>query len=1327
MSRWFKFWTSSQPTIKQEAAESDASEHEVKGTKEGDMDVDMDVGLEEMIAIAQQEQEQREGKGEKEKRGGKKGRKGRKSRDLVKEPENEGQKLGEEGVNQNDDEEVPQLVEVIQEDIETSLGFRRKGRPNGSTTKRKRKSIEDDAPFRPGGVVPEEEEPPTLNEIKSANNKGRNTRSSKSRSELVEEDTDEDEPPQLKGMNDPPQEQATQDSVPEDGEESIPENLSDLSNKLRRAKKNAAVSPRRTVQVVIEPDVAHNDDPAAGLHKPLTPAHVERNRSHSTSHEEPPSNSTKDARLGASTEPEEEAEMTPKKPSKKALGKRKASDIDVSTSTSKKRKMQKDKAAGTPELASFGFIADPERRPTPMFTPINAPRASVLPPSGQRPNPPVKPLAYVDSDENIFVPEVPVLKSSERKKKRRLPVGDDAPNPQTPQNKGSRKSKTPKSPKSAAKTPQAKTPATSRTGKLTNEQFEAILAAVEGFREENDLTEFGINEIIQKDAKADTVGLWKRIHDAVPDAPRRSVQSMCRRKFHNFEARGQWTEEQDQELRDAYEKYPAKWKQIGETLNRFHEDCRDRWRNYGVCGDNMRKDAWDKEEEERLREVVQGCIESIREMKRVSTDANDKAKSDESLVDWNVVSQNMDRTRSRLQCLQKWKKMKEREEVIINDPVLAKPISETWRGAEAEDVARKMTPKEKLLLLYAVRESGAGREGKIPWRRVQEEVPGQPRKMTMKVAFREMRQHIEDNQEMALQDIVDLLVDAYEASVPSEPVGFDDNFELFRSSQKLLSNKKRKSRPKGAAEAEAQSSSDDNGEGPNTISKPKRRKTRLSEKFVVDNDEDADDIYAVPRDEPRTKSKRRRTASSLPAEETQFGSSATKNKRKLRDRMKSIGQSQSQSQERDDQRHSELSDVYTALESLKTGTSRARRAAAIEAAKSKGKQVLSEEQVVESDEEEQPPVEETPAERRAKAKRKRAFGKLSPSEERVVENGDEEAPSRNEGQSEHEDMEVDEEDPADAEEPSVHEDEPIANGASAEDDEEQSANETDPEVNEELSRNESEPSAYQEIEVDKDEIDLYKHDTLISPDPSEADEEEPSLAEETRSEKEEELPANQILEDDDDAMDMDNDDITYTAPGGPEAEDDDSLLEDEEDKHIETDQESVGLDEYEDEEETTHHDQESVDLDAARDASANEDMEVDEEEPSVAEGKPSTNGFHEEESSQNYGSDAETDFHGFQTEAGSVDLDTAVQTSHRHKSSSPAPSGEDTPKANGLLNGLAKGYNYHEEVSSDDDDMSDIPAKIIPKAKVVEAKREKKPKKDKKSKSKSKKRISGFR
>ncbi|KAE9369317.1 hypothetical protein N431DRAFT_485242 [Stipitochalara longipes BDJ] len=1366
-------FSSSQGNTKQEAAKSEASDAQQE-RELNEVDMDMDVDMEDLIAIAQQEQLEsraetpKVGKAEKEKRGGKKGRKGRKSKDLVEELEHEGEQLSGEGGNGGHHEEVPEVVEATQEAMEMNGGAnldvqghaekpKRKNRPSGSTSKRKRKSTEADAPFQPGEVVPEEDAS-MLTEVKSASNKRRNTRSRKSRSELVEENTDEDEPAQLKGIDDSSQHKATQNPMSEGGEDSIPtESAADFLKTPQRTK-NARDSLHQALQVLIGSAMV-DDDPVAALHDPPTLAHSEHHRTHSASHEEHARNAKKDLRSRGSAEPEEESEMTPKKASKKALGKRKASDISVSTSTTKKRKTQKDKPAGTPELASFGFTqsSDPERRATPMFTPINGPRASILPPSGQRPRPPVDPLADDESDENAFVPEVPVARSTERKKKRRLPVGDDASNPQTPQNKGSRKSKTPKS---AAKTPQIKTPATTRPGKLPNDQVDVISAAVEEFREENGFSQVEINDLIQKNAKADTVGLWKHIYEQVPDVPHRSVQQMCRRRFHNFEARGQWTEEQDQELQDAYEKYPAKWKQIGEMLNRFSEDCRDRWRNYGVCGDNMRKDVWDKEEEERLKEVVQECIESIREMKRVSTDARDKAKSDESLVDWNVVSQNMYHTRSRLQCLQKWKKMKEREEVIINDPELAKPISETWRGEEAEYIARKMTAKEKLLLLYAVRESGAGREGKIPWRRIQEEVPGRPRKMTIKIAFRQMRQHIEDNEEMALQDIVDLLVDAFEASVPSEPVGFDDNFELFRSSQKLLSSKKkRKSRAKAVAEAEAEvESSDDNGEGPSTITKPKP-KARLSEKFVVDNDNEADDIYAIPRDEPSTESKRRKTSSSLPADENQVGSSTTKNKRKLRERMKSIGQSQSQSQERDDQRHSEISDVHTALESLKTGNSRARRAAAKEAAKSKGKQVLSEERVAESGEEKQRPIKETHAERSAKVKRKRPLGKPYPSEERVVDSDEEEAPepAPQRVQPANENIEVDEKGLAVEEEPSVH-DEPPANGEPAEYEEEQPANPGELEVDEELSENEVDSSDSQELEINEKETNLDKHDTTTAPDVSEAEdeppvgeqilseneeelptdqnleanEEEPPVDEETQSEIEEELPANQNIDPDEDSMDVDNDDITYTAPGGPEAEVDDSPVEDEADRHIHHDQDNVDFDKNEDgdgneeeeeEESTRHHDQESVDLDAGRDASANEDMEVDEEEHLVARG-PSTNGFHEG-SSQSYGSDAETDFQGFQTEAGSVDLDAPVQTDQK-KQPSPVASGEDTAKVNGLLNGVSNGYRYQEEeVSSDDDDMSDIPAKIVPKAKVVETKREKKPKKDKKSK--SKKRPVGFR
>ena len=272
---------------------------------DADADIlDGNVDTEDMIRIAQREQEmleQNENESPKAGKKGKRARKGRKSKDSIESRENEGEQLEGEG----DDEEVPQLVEAmdtsganldVQEHAEKP---KRKGRNSGSTAKRKRKSTEKDASFLLENVVPNEEENSVMAGNKSASKRSRNTRSRKSDTKLVEEDTDEDEPAQLKDMNHSPQVQEGE------GEEPISADLADLPKKLRRAKKNAGTSPRRTVQVVIESAVVDEDDVAATLHKPLTPAHMEHHRTHS----------------GASAEAEKEAEITPKKALEKSLGK----------------------------------------------------------------------------------------------------------------------------------------------------------------------------------------------------------------------------------------------------------------------------------------------------------------------------------------------------------------------------------------------------------------------------------------------------------------------------------------------------------------------------------------------------------------------------------------------------------------------------------------------------------------------------------------------------------------------------------------------------------------------------------------------------------------------------------------------------------------------------------------------------------------------------------------------------------------------------------------------------------------------------------------------
>lgn len=1343
-----KIWSSSQPTIKVEGGESEEGvdgkfvrvalgwrgvvnwadcvseemekEDEVMGEGGEHADGDGDVDMEELRVIANQHEEKGEG-GERDAReegeeviersakSAKKEKRGSKSRSRKSQQVDVQEEEGGEHLGADEGQGVKGKMESTNMDLDGGVDEQAHAeetkKAKGSTNKkRRRKSGESDTAFMPSQVAPEEDGDvaPKVMEKKSAEKvkkRKRKSRDAETALELAKELVEEQAPKSVKtgsaendDRNSRPREsrnavlegcaqdpEATQDAIPDRQAETIRE---DLIQAPETAK--ARHFPHKSIQVVIPAREEDDNDSAAAFHETLTPKNVgDRRRSSGSAHEGAAAQLQMDSQSRGSADPEDEMEKAPKKPSRKALGKRKASD--VGTTSSKKQRMQKDRPPGTPELTSFGFTqsSEPQRRATRLFTPINGPTASILPPSAQPPA--VEPETNDDSDEFEHVVEAP--KSSGRKKKRRLPVGDDKADPKTPRDKASRKSN---SSKSNAKPPHSRVPPSTGRGRLSPEEVEAIACAIEGYRDQNDLTQVEINDLIQRDAKTDGSQLWKHVSEQVPDIPRAKLRKYCRRTFHNFPARAAWTEQHDQELREAYEKYPGRWKQIGEAINRFSEDCRDRWRNYLACGDNLKKNVWDNEEEQRLKEIVQEVIDMIREIKRVSKDPRDKDKSDESLIDWKVISQKMNHTRSRLQCMNKWKKLREREDADAKDPVLNQAISATWRLEEGLKNARRMDPKTKLMLLYSIRDFGAGREGTIPWKRVQQEVPGRPRKMAMRVAFRQMRQQIQGNEDMKLQDIVDLLIDAYEASVPAEPRGFDLNFEQFHSSQKILTKRKRKT-SSGEAEAESVDSSDDNGEGPSTITKPKRRPP-MSEKYVVDDDEEDDDIWAVPRDEqpskskgkrtasslqaresefdtPRaeqsTKSKRQRTTSSLHADENRVESSPIKKKRKLRERMKDVGQSQSsQSQERDDCRHLELSDVQTALESLRTGNSRARLAAAKEAAKSKGKPFLSEERVIESDEEEVSVHKESSANESIEA----TEDELQADEDQVSEN-EEEEPLANGTLPEEE-----EEPPANGN-LSENDEAPIVNGQQSEN-EEQPITNSEHSENEDLEADEQEPianevesSEHKDLAANDDDIDLDERDAYN--------------------------PGSEGEEGEEDEMYLDNRD-TYTAPGGPEEAEDDGLpFEDEEEQIERQGQETVGSEEME--EHTKHYDHESVDLDATQDTN--------------------TNGVDQENECENQASDAETDFNGCQTDAGSVELDTAEEANYRKKSPSPMAFEEEQPKTNGYMNGH-RHVEEEERVSSDDDDMSDIPATIAPKPIFVEP-RKKKDKSKSRSKSKS--------
>ncbi|KAJ5046608.1 uncharacterized protein L3040_003847 [Drepanopeziza brunnea f. sp. 'multigermtubi'] len=331
----------------------------------------------------------------------------------------------------------------------------------------------------------------------------------------------------------------------------------------------------------------------------------------------------------------------------------------------------------------------------------------------------------------------------------------------------------------------------------------------------NDLEQRDMNAIIQDDAsKSKNRQFWTHMYEEVPNLPQVKILNRCRRQFHNFEARGSWTEEQDQDLKDAYERRPGKWKLIGAELNRFPEDCRDRWRNYLVCGDNQVKVSWDLREEEKLRRVVEGIAKGLR------ADKQFKSSTDiYSFMDWQRVSAEMGHKRSRLQCQIKWKKIQKREEEEPESPgeqdlvPIAKP---GWRLESAEADANSMLPGEKLQMLYQIRDTKAGRQKSIPWYQIQQELGTSGRRMAFKIALRSMKELIEDHESMKLQEVVSALIDLYESAAPEEP-------DIMRGLRIGKSKRKRK-----------YVSEDDNGEESNTIKK--KRKSSKTESFSANGE-----------------------------------------------------------------------------------------------------------------------------------------------------------------------------------------------------------------------------------------------------------------------------------------------------------------------------------------------------------------------------------------------------------------------------------------------------------------------------------------------------------
>ncbi|KAK3346836.1 hypothetical protein B0T25DRAFT_634188 [Lasiosphaeria hispida] len=303
-----------------------------------------------------------------------------------------------------------------------------------------------------------------------------------------------------------------------------------------------------------------------------------------------------------------------------------------------------------------------------------------------------------------------------------------------------------------------------RSGALTELEKLQINRAVERIRDNENLSQDEINRIIHENPqlqKGSSIHhqLWALIQESCPTRPRQKLINWCRQQYHNYVARGKWTTEQDDELAELIEIHGKRWSEIAGLINRHQKDVRDRYRNYLVVRDTIKLDTWSNEEEERLYEAIQQAMNRIRGDKKTK---NPTKEDVEELINWHHISEAMGFTRSRLQCLRKWKHLGETDAIPQRIATIIPPGSSFRLGKARKDL-QKMTVRDKYALASAIRDSDINVDARIPWKLVGHEYFKKKfERKALVVAWGRLRQSVPDEESKTTAECARYLCDMFE-------------------------------------------------------------------------------------------------------------------------------------------------------------------------------------------------------------------------------------------------------------------------------------------------------------------------------------------------------------------------------------------------------------------------------------------------------------------------------------------------------------------------------------------------------------------------------------
>ncbi|CAL8577715.1 hypothetical protein XPA_003536 [Xanthoria parietina] len=353
--------------------------------------------------------------------------------------------------------------------------------------------------------------------------------------------------------------------------------------------------------------------------------------------------------------------------------------------------------------------------------------------------------------------------------------------------------------------------------------------------------------------------LYNAMYDEIPYRTRQSVLRFCRRHFHNYAVRGSWTAADDESLRDAVAKKGTSWKAVGMILDRFPEDCRDRYRNYILNGEKRNKDRWTENEVRNLVKAVDDCMRLLREERARAKEVeyegreipesepeSDQEVQDLKFINWQVVSDRMGGTRSRLQCAQKFNHLKTADRDYYMRKIrklgsgnrstsnAESKHSEGWRLRRSMRKLRNMRTGDKYDFLQLFANCDAASEDNIPWTSLgSEDFRERWKNMDMKAALEVFKKEVPGSEGMHYQEVINRV---YTKLMAESPGGFDHRWDPKVHDD---INKIDKERRKGKSSSKAIVQSEQRQE---QRKQPSGRYKKPKSALFVDSDEDDDDV-----------------------------------------------------------------------------------------------------------------------------------------------------------------------------------------------------------------------------------------------------------------------------------------------------------------------------------------------------------------------------------------------------------------------------------------------------------------------------------------------------